>query len=108
MGQAAARMAAFCEALPELGSDVMGVLMSSNPAIVATPPQEASHSYLSGFYEPSQSVETSAFNSDIFQHSIPISLCLVLRHTGMVIFLLGSYKARGHCRGPGSGSVSGG
>ena len=40
MGQAAARIASFCEALPELGSDVMGILMSSNPAMVATPPEE--------------------------------------------------------------------
>ena len=40
MGQAAAKLAAFCEALPELGSDVMGILLSANPAVVSMPPSE--------------------------------------------------------------------
>mmetsp|Transcript_33231 Transcript_33231/g.73486 ORF Transcript_33231/g.73486 Transcript_33231/m.73486 type:complete len:603 (-) Transcript_33231:1668-3476(-) len=41
LGQAAAQLRAFCAALPELPDDVMSLLLANNPAVVASPPEEA-------------------------------------------------------------------
>jgi hypothetical protein len=42
MGEAAAKLAAFCEMFPELDSEVMTVLVQGNPEAVSAPPAEVS------------------------------------------------------------------